>query len=323
MTRCFATLAVLAALAATATAQGLLFDITEVVPDPAAGEDQIVEITNATDTTQNAAGWNICIQLTYFAIPGPSLMLDPGESVKVHVGVGGQNTSSDVFTGVNFPSLSAADDSVSLYIPGSGLFFFTNANNIRDFVQWGAGNQPRANVATNAGIWPAIGVFTPVPGTGESLAHDGDGDTPDDWFRDASPTPCEPNLTPTANNVIVGTGCATVGAPPQLLPGSVPALGNQDSTLELVGATPNEPWQLSLGLGTTTIALPNGCEFHVDTVILGIPFPSTGPTGDVSLPAVFPDDPSLIGVEVAFQALVDNGPEPGSFNLTNGLGIIH
>lgn len=51
-------------------------------------------------------------------------------------------------------------------------------------------------VAVAAGIWASLDAFVQAPATGQTLAWDGSGIMPADWYRDATPTLGQPNFTP-------------------------------------------------------------------------------------------------------------------------------
>lgn len=311
------TLVTLAVLACLSTARAQEFRITEVLPNPVAG-DQIVEVTNIGGATANLGGMNLCVQNIYHALP--SVSLAPGASVRVHMSAAGVNTPTDIFTGLSFPSLGFLIQSVSLYKPGAGFIFFGNPANIVDFLQYGAGGQLRSEVAVAAGIWPSIDEFVPSPSAAVSLAWDGGGETAANWFRDTSPTLGAPNLTATSAVASVGSGCGAV-APPTLSNSSVPAFGNLDLALLVGSSQPNKPALLFVGLGTTSVPVLQVCSFHVNSVpfLLEIPL-ATDAAGGIVLP-VFVEIPSLAGIELGFQVLIQGSVPVPKFDMTNGLGL--
>ena len=74
---------------------------------------------------------------------------------------------------------------------GLGLYSsnqFTSADAMVDFVQWGAGNSAREDVAVTAGLWTA-GEFVPVLGDeNNSIIYDGEGNGVSNWSETSSVT---------------------------------------------------------------------------------------------------------------------------------------
>ncbi len=120
------------------------------------------------------------------------MCLGPGQYFRI-----GDNTATDVVSGdltlqpgnfivISPVTLAAPNDAggLGLYANNNG---FGNAANIRSFVQWGASGNARESVAVEAGIWTAGG-FVPNVAEGSSIAYDGEGFTPEDWYEDSTPT---------------------------------------------------------------------------------------------------------------------------------------
>ncbi len=83
-----------------------------------------------------------------------------------------------------------AEGGIGLYANNLG---FGDAANIRDFVQWGAADSPRENVAVEAGIWTA-GEYVMVVGNADnSIAYDGQGNSATDWSETTTTTFGESN----------------------------------------------------------------------------------------------------------------------------------
>lgn len=95
-------------------------------------------------------------------------------------------------------------------------------------VQWGTPPPERCNseVAALAGKWPGKSASAPVPPPGCTLAWDGDGYTPLDWYVDSTPTMGKPNDTApgTVNDPFEGPNASQVF--------EKPALGDQVTALE-------------------------------------------------------------------------------------------
>ena len=189
----------LLALSAPAWAQG--FAVNEVLIQPSTGAP-VVEITNSGATTLDTADARVVIAATHEQLA--SVPLPPGGFVRVHVGVTGINTMSDLFA----PTLAApplAAGSVALYegqIVGNPADFFADPTHILDFVQWGGPDQAFADVAEFAGVWFGNHSFVPSPDVDESIAvWNGSGSVPLSWFRDTSPTLGDLNVQPTRRNM--------------------------------------------------------------------------------------------------------------------------
>ena len=248
----------------------------------------------------------------------PSTLLAPGAFVRVHVGVAGVDTATDLFA----PALGAPDpaaDSVALYDASANPpppLFFDDPANVVDFVQWGAPNQPFASIAQTGGVWFFADTFVPAPAVGQALAWDGQGKQPSDWFRDASPTLGGPNVQPSADVTHFGFQCSPAAFGPMLNASSPPALGNVDFAIDLLTQSLGQPAILFLGTSTVSIPVLGGsCLFHAGGVFTQIPF-TTPPSGAVSFPFPLPTSPVLIGLQFVAQAAVVNGfglpaPFPG------------
>jgi hypothetical protein len=305
MRACLSWFPTLALLATVAHAQS--FEISEVLPAPILG-DPIVEITNVTDDVLDASDVRILIDgSTHQRLP--SVNIAPGAYVRIHIGVSGTNTPTDLFTPDAGP-LILQQGAVALYqgeVVGDLGTFFENSDHVVDFMQWGAPNQPLAGVAEAAWVWFFANTAIPAPFPTESLAWDEVGNQPGNWFRDISPTLGGPNVQPTASVTIFGGGCSPAAAGPAIGATSPPALGNKDFALSVWSQSQGEPALLFMGLSTTTIPVFGGdCFFHVDQVFRQTPFviPSAG---TYVLPAPIPEDPTLMGVEVVFGVAVANG----------------
>lgn len=85
-----------------------------------------------------------------------------------------------------------SDGGLGLYSDNSD---FTDASNMADFVQWGAGGSARENVAVGAGIWTE-GEFVPVMGNEQySIIFDGAGTGPANWSETTTVTIGEDNVS--------------------------------------------------------------------------------------------------------------------------------
>ena len=281
------------------------FEISEVLLAPAAGP-QIVEIVNTGSVVLDTGELLLISGATFQQIP--STPVAPGQLVRLHIGVVGSNTPADLF----LPAVGPADpvaDSFALYAaPAGGVppLYFDDPVNIRDFIQWGAPQQPFAGTAEAGLVWFFASTFAPTPGAGESLAWRGSGKQATDWFRDASPTLGLPNVQGTAAVMSFGSQCTPAAAGPALLAPLPPALGNQDFRIDFWTQSHLQPGLLFLGTQLTSVPVFGGlCQFHVGGLFAVAPFISQA--GDTSFAAPVPDVPALLGQRVVMQVAVQNG----------------
>lgn len=137
------------------------FRITEVLF--AGGEDR-VEIANL-GATGDLAKYRLKISgqsLATLQISGSNniLSVPAGGRVVVHFGVTGTNTATDLF--FSALSLSDANGSAALYVPNTAAPSLADANQIIDFVQWGASAQENETTANTAGYWASGSAITGV-----------------------------------------------------------------------------------------------------------------------------------------------------------------
>ena len=296
-------------------------ELNEVLPAPAAG-DPIVELANSGAIPCDTASVRLVVGGTSQVLP--STLLQPGALVRLHVGVAGVDTATDLFLpGVAVPSPVAA--SVALYVagpvnpPGS---FFADPDNMVDFVQWGAPFQAFATVAEAALVWFWADTFAGAPGGGQSLAFDGAGKQAEDWFRDAGPTPGQPNVQPTADAFVFGAPCSPAAFHPMLGTLTPPALGNLDFAVFLATQSVLQPGVLILGTSTGSIPILGGaCTLHVAGIFKMLPI-LVPADGLQVFPFPVPEDAGLVGGRVVLQAALLNGFgfDPG-IDLSPGLVV--
>jgi plastocyanin len=143
------------------------FRITEVQYDEAAGKDRI-EIANLGGDPGDLGKYRIAIRSSAaVTVPYEKLPVStsPGRVV-IHPNETGTTTPAEFYmAGIGDLPLSG---SVALYAPDTKPpTTLDDASQIIDFVQWGAPNQPNANAAVAAGIWPSASEFVAaVPATG-------------------------------------------------------------------------------------------------------------------------------------------------------------
>ncbi|MEO0494678.1 MAG: hypothetical protein AAF081_14810 [Actinomycetota bacterium] len=126
------------------------------------GDEGYVEIANVGDTDADVNGIQICQFPSYLDIgPIAGGTIPAGESIRITAsGLGG---------------LSPAGGEAALYSAPE----FTNPDAIFGFVQWGTGGA-RADVAAQAGIWPAGASVDPDPAF-NSIELFGDPADPESW----------------------------------------------------------------------------------------------------------------------------------------------
>lgn len=125
----------------------------------------------------------------------------------------------------------------------------------------------------------------------------------------------------------VGTGCAGSGTAPVLYAREWPFLGNLDFTVLTRDAAPVGTFQLgfiSFGVGPVPFPLGAGCSAYLDlATVTTLPGLTTvGPAGTSSRTLALPDNPVLVGVNVALQELVVDTGAPLGFTVTNALDIV-
>ena len=130
------------------------FRITEVLFNDAGGLD-LVEIANLGNATGDLGRYRMVVGATAVAIPRDTLSVGTGGRVVVHCNASGTSTQTDIF----LPTLPALPEpgSVALYAPNTapGHTALTDATQILDYVEWGAGGQANEATAASAGIWVA------------------------------------------------------------------------------------------------------------------------------------------------------------------------
>jgi plastocyanin len=155
------------------------FRITEVLYTATSGLD-LIEITNFGDGAGDLATFRLLTSngsVLGAGLSGPTasprnIPVPSGGRVTIHVNSTGTNTNTDVFT-TAITDL-ATSGFVALYIPntttgGTMPASTTDANQILDFVQWGASTPANETTAIAATFWGA-GSFVPQTAAGHSIA---------------------------------------------------------------------------------------------------------------------------------------------------------
>jgi hypothetical protein len=115
----------------------------------------------------------------------------------------------------------------------------SDPNNVIHGLKYGSEpNVGHTSVAVEAGKWPSGDVFSPAPLSGMTLAYDGSGYDPKDWYIDESPTLGGPDFTE-----------------PGTIPASLPVLvGRQDFERELFVQTGEQDFE-DVPLGDEVVAI--------------------------------------------------------------------
>lgn len=151
------------AWAMVASAQVANLRITEVIP----ATDQ-AEVHNTGGAFSTVANRPFCHIFNY-ASTVPSSTAFAADDRQVFSVSGLNNSASDLW----------------LYTSGP----FNNGGNIIHGLQFGGSSSGRTGLATSQGLWEGgASNFVPLPGPGSSIAWDGFGISPRDWYIDETPT---------------------------------------------------------------------------------------------------------------------------------------
>lgn len=179
----------LVALTGSASADLVINEIFYDPPGSDAGNEWI-ELMNAGDQNFDTTGLWLCVEPAYYGLP--ARVIPPGAYFLIRWNTSGTNSTTEVFTGSTGRQLES-DDSVALYTTNA----FDDPDAIFDFIQWGAQNQPRSDVADEAGIWDRFAFIGGAPeGQSLSLIPDGmDQNSPAGWSV-TEPTPGTGSVIP-------------------------------------------------------------------------------------------------------------------------------
>jgi plastocyanin len=174
------------------------FRISEVLYNAASGS-QLIEITNFGAAGGNLGRYRLSIVGgVAVSVPLNDVVVAAGGSITIHANATGTTTATDFYLS-SLPDLPASG-ALSLYVPNtrSGATSLSDANQIIDFVQWGAGGGANEATAAAAGFWN-VGDFVPDVAAGHSIEYC---DEPlrhgaSHWFD--NPTP---NFSGAANNCL-------------------------------------------------------------------------------------------------------------------------
>lgn len=98
---------------------------------------------------------------------------------------GGTAFAAGEYKTFSVTNLNAADSDFWLYVSAP----FTTASNIVHGMKYGpAPNVGRTGLASGVGLWPGADRYAPAPPPGATLAYDGFGYDPADWYVDETPS---------------------------------------------------------------------------------------------------------------------------------------
>jgi hypothetical protein len=294
-------------------------EIHEVLVDPVGpnSTNQVVELRNVSGASFTPAGWFVCVPFAY--APLPSIAIPAGGFVRVHVGRPGIDGPADFFLPptlwMNYRDLQPAD---TLLLYDSSCFACDGS--IRDFVSWGGGTA-RAQQAVNVLQWTAVGDTVPLPpNEGQTIAYRGNGDTPEAWFRDATPTL---GLDNGQDQIVsLGNACPTSRGLPSL--GLVrPAVdGAIDFAVTVQGGASNGLAAFVVGLSGGNSIPFVGCSIEATPDVVVPALLDSAGTGQLPLPLVAPGF-SIGGASLYFQSIViDTMASNGLYGATSGAAVI-
>lgn len=183
------------------------FRITEVQYNEASGLDRI-EITNMGAAAGDLGRYRLSIGAgTATVIPFNNVLVSPGATMTIHTNQIGINTATDFFVSAlgNLPDASGA---LALYVPAlTATGGLAVADQMVDYVEWGAGGGPNEATAMSAGFWGA-GQSVPVVAAGHSIEFCASASVHDvnRWFD--NPTP---NFSGAADNCVTPVRTSTWG----------------------------------------------------------------------------------------------------------------
>ena len=164
------------------------FRITEVQYNEASGLDRI-EITNMGAAAGDLGRYRLSIGAgTATVIPFNNVLVSPGATMTIHTNQTGINTATDFFVSAvgNLPNASGA---LALYVPAlTATGGLAVADQMVDYVEWGAGGGPNEATAMSAGYWGA-GQAVPLVAVGNSIEFCGSASVHDvnRWFDNPTP----------------------------------------------------------------------------------------------------------------------------------------
>jgi len=173
--------------------------INEALVDPSGADPQNtrVELHNTLGSSVDVSGFTLCASSQ--ASPGTPLCfsIPPGTNIPgngfltINLNAVGSDGGGEVYTGA-FQDLNASGDSLLLFFTNDPV----NPYNLMDYVRWGTGSFGE-ELADQAGIW-SLGesVDVSLVADGSSIAYKGEGNGPNDYRIDVTPSIGADNAEP-------------------------------------------------------------------------------------------------------------------------------
>ncbi|MBU1130739.1 Ig-like domain-containing protein [Patescibacteria group bacterium] len=165
--------------------------INEVYYYPATGNTAWIELFNRSADTQTLTSWSLITQsqsTTTSTYIFPTYTMSAGSYTSVWWKQTGSDTLSDVYTSNGAGATSVTTKMSTL---AGDITLKDNTSTIKDYLQYGAVNQPGEGAATSTGEWIEGHVVTSVL-RGQSIGRKGangdDSDRDDDWQTYSSPS---------------------------------------------------------------------------------------------------------------------------------------
>ncbi|HYC76116.1 MAG TPA: right-handed parallel beta-helix repeat-containing protein [Planctomycetota bacterium] len=235
------------------------------------------------------------------------------------------------------PTLPLVADQNVFWTPNGGNFARTQGVNYATLAAWQAAfvsQEPSSQVAdplfaaAPAAPWH-LSAISPCRDVGPllGLVEDFEGQA-----RDAFPDVGADEFLgdPAATLAYAGSGCAGTGGTFQTLVANAPPyLGNFAFGLSADRVPVGAPVALffAVGLDATPLFFGSGCRVYLDQAslfsLIGTPFfpliQTTGGSPGTFLAIPVPNDPAIVGIPCAFQALILDGGAPLGYTFTNAV----
>lgn len=166
--------------------------INEVFYDPIGTDTGLewIELYNPQPDPIDLNGYDLGASSKYFTFP--SFVLASKSYVIIHWNATGENTSTELYTGINNNNMGNSSGWVALFKNTTH-----SKDTIVDYIEYGVAGQSWESAAIGAGIWQEGQFVSGIKKEGESIGLKIDGEdnnSPQDWQIFTSPTPGKSNL---------------------------------------------------------------------------------------------------------------------------------